>query len=82
MKKKFVDVVCLNDQLGNLKPLFIIWDNHEKIKILKILQVCQRASLKVGGSGIRYKCLLEYNRQKDLYYERGKWFLEIEDNML
>ena len=82
MKRKYVDVICLNDQAGNVKPLFLIWDNERKIPILKVKEICPRASLKVGGSGLRYTCLFDSNRIRHLYYDRGKWFVELNDNVL
>ncbi len=77
MKRKYVDVICLNDQAGNIKPLFLIWEENRKIPIIKIQEICPRASLKVGGSGLRYTCLFEGNRIRHLYYDRGKWFVEM-----
>ena len=50
MKRKYVDVICLNDQAGNVTPLFLIWNDNRKIPIIKIKEICPRASLKVGGS--------------------------------
>lgn len=82
MRKKFVDVICLNDQAGNLKPLYLIWDNLYKIPILKVKEICPRASLKVGGSGLRYTCVFDSNRVRHLYYDRGKWYVEMQDHML
>lgn len=82
MVKKFVDVICLNDQAGNVKPLFLIWDNNIKIPILKIKEICPRASLKVGGSGLRYTCVFEANKVRHLYLDRGKWYVELQDHMV
>ena len=82
MKKKYVDVICLNDQAGNIKPLYLIWDNIKKIPIIKIKEICPRASLKVGGSGLRYTCVFESNIVRHLYLDRGKWYVEVNDNML
>lgn len=82
MHKKFVDVICLNDQAGNLKPLFLIWDDLYKIPILKVKEIVPRASLKVGGSGLRYTCVFDSNRVRHLYYDRGKWYVEMQDHML
>lgn len=82
MRKKYVDVICLNDQAGNIKPLFLIWDNLYKIPILKVKEICPRASLKVGGSGLRYTCVFESNRVRHLYYDRGKWYVEMQEHMI
>lgn len=82
MKRKYVDVICLNDQAGNVKPLFLIWNDNRKIPIIKIKEICPRASLKVGGSGLRYTCVFDNNRIRHLFFDRGKWFVELQDNML
>jgi len=82
MRKKFVDVICLNDQAGNLKPLYLIWDNAIKIPIVKVKEICPRASLKVGGSGLRYTCVFEPNKVRHLYLDRGKWYVEVQDHMI
>ena len=82
MKRNYVDMICLNDQAGNIKPLYLIWDNERKIPILKVKEICPRASLKVGGSGLRYTCLFDSNRIRHLYYDRGKWYVELNDNVL
>ena len=35
MIRKYVDVICLNDKGGNIKPLFLIWDEKKRIPIKK-----------------------------------------------
>lgn len=76
MIKKFVDVICLNDKSGNIKPLYLIWDDDKKIPILKIKQMQPCVTLKVGLSGMCYTCVFEANRIRHLYYDKGKWFVE------
>ena len=82
MIRKYVDVICLNDKGGNIKPLFLIWDEKKRIPIKKVTEICPRASLKVGGSGLRYTCVFETNRIRHLYYDRSKWYVEMEDHVL
>ena len=82
MIRKYVDVICLNDKGGNMKPLYLLWDDDRKVPIKKIKEICPRASLKVGGSGLRYTCVFELNRIRHLYYDRGKWYVEMNDHML
>ena len=82
MIRKYVDVVCLNDKAGNIKPLYLIWDEGKKIPIRKVTEVCPRASLKVGGSGLRYTCIFEPNRVRHLFYDRGKWYVEMSDHVI
>lgn len=77
MRKKFVDVICLNDQYGNIKPLFLIWENNKRVPILKVKDIVPGATLKVGGTGLRYTCLFKNEQTKHLYYDRGKWYVEM-----
>jgi len=82
MIRKYVDVICMNDKSGNIRPMYLIWDDIKKVPILKIKEICPRASLKVGGSGLRYTCVFEYNRIRHLYYDRGKWYVEMNDHVV
>lgn len=77
MVRKYIDVICLNDKGGNLKPLYIIWDDYKRIPILKVTDIKPKASLKAGGSGLRYTCVFSKNKQRHLYYDRGKWYVEM-----
>ncbi len=81
MIRKYVDVICLNDKGGNIKPLYLIWGENRKVPIVRIKEVCPRASLKVGGSGLRYTCVFEANKIRHLYYDRGKWYVEMYDHV-
>jgi len=82
MIRRYVDVICLNDKAGNIKPLYLIWDENRTIPVMKVKEICPRASLKVGGSGLRYTCVFPVNRIRHLYYDRGKWFVEMNDCMV
>ena len=82
MIRKYVYVICLNDKGGNIRPLYLIWNDDQKIPIKKIKEICPRASLKVGGSGYRYTCVFEPNRIRHLYYDRGKWYVEMNDHVI
>lgn len=76
--KKFVDVVCLNEKSGQLKPLYVIWDDKVKYEIDRVIQIIPAASLKSGGMGLRYTC--RFGRTtRYLFYEEGRWFIEKPD---
>ena len=79
MTRKYVDVICLNDQQGNIKPLFLIWDNEKRIPIIKVKEICPRAALKAGGSGLRYTCVFENKQIRHLFLDRGRWFVELQE---
>lgn len=76
MEKEFIDVVCVHDRSGNVQPLFILWGDGVKYKIEKILQRCPAASLKCGGSGIRYTCQFSQGQRRYLYLSDNRWFIE------
>lgn len=75
MKKQYVDVICLHDSQGYVKPLTVIWKNGMRYAVDKIMQVVPAASLKSGGVGIRYTCRIQ-NQYRYLFLEDNKWFVE------
>lgn len=72
--KKYIEVVALINKVGDLTPLFIIWDNNIKYPIDKIIEV-RKAHSTVGGSGILYVCKIN-GQTRRLFYERYRWFIE------
>ena len=82
MVRKYIDVICLNDKRGLLKPLYIIWDENRKIPVVRIKEICFNATLRSGASGLRYTCLFEADRIRHLYYDPGKWYVEQSDHMV
>ena len=77
MTKSYVSVLVLFDELGNKIPKEI-YLNEEKYEVLKVLNVANCASLKVGGIGERYTIKIN-NVQTFLFFEKetGKWFVEL-----
>lgn len=72
--KKYVKVISLCDEDGNLTPGYIVWINGQKYKIDKVLENRQTAS-PAGGCGIRYRYLID-GRERNLFYETNRWFVE------
>ena len=75
MSKVFIDVLVKFSKSGIKTPICIIWVNGRKYSVDKVLDVAQAASLKAGGRGIRYKCLI-HGRETFLWFEDGKWFVD------
>lgn len=73
--KKYLNVICIHDHLGQIMPLYIIWDNGVKYKIDKVVQRIPAHSLKTGGAGIRYTCVIA-QQKRYLFLEENKWFIE------
>ncbi len=76
--KQFVDVICLYEKSGQIRPLYIVWDNKVKYQIDRVTQIIPAASLKSGGMGLRYTCRFG-NNMRYLFFEEGKWFIERPD---
>lgn len=75
VSKVFVEVIVKFDTEGRIVPLAIVWEDGRRFSIDKVLDVRQAASLKCGGQGIRYTCIIK-NRETYLYYEGPNWFVE------
>lgn len=73
--KRYVEVVSRTDEEGAVRPLSIGWNDGRSFTIDQILDTRQAASLKVGGTGIRY--LVRIGRTETfLWYENPRWFVE------
>lgn len=73
--KVYVDVDVHFCKDGRLIPKAIIWEDGRRYEIDKVTQVAKRASMKAGGCGIRYTCIVQ-GQQSYLFYEVDKWFVE------
>ena len=74
-KKRYVEVTSHTDEDGVVRPLSITWYDGRVFPIDKILDARQAASLKVGGTGMRY--LVRIGRIETLlWYENPRWFVE------
>lgn len=60
---------------GRIIPLMFRVGDDPAIRIDRILDVREAASLKSGGHGIRYTCEAE-NRRYYLFYSREWWLVE------
>lgn len=73
--KVYVDVDARFGKDGKLMPTAIIWEDGHRYEIDKVTQVVRRASMKAGGVGIRYTCVVN-GKQSYLFYEVDRWFVE------
>jgi hypothetical protein len=75
MRKVYVSVICEYDIDGRITPREILWPDGWKFEIDKILNIRKAASLSAGGCGIRYTVRIE-GRERHLFLEEGRWFVE------
>jgi hypothetical protein len=73
--KVYVKVEALFYPDGRLYPVAFWWENERRYSIDKVLNICRAASLKAGGVGLRYTCMI-HGQQAYLYYEEDRWFME------
>lgn len=73
--KVFVEVEARFNVEGDIVPRAIIWEDGRRFPIDKILDIRWAASLKGGGQGIRYTVKIG-GKEKYLWYEDPKWFVE------
>ena len=75
--KIFVKVRADHMLDGSVRPLMLRSEDGPIIRIDRILDVRRAASLKAGGQGIRYVCLVE-GKQLMLFYDAPYWFIEAQ----
>ncbi len=73
--KVIVPVFAMFDTEGKLTPVSFVWEDGTQYTIDKVIDVRRAASLKAGGMGIRYTCMVR-GRQTYLFLEEDRWFME------
>ena len=74
--KVYVDVIAEFTKDGRLLPKSFIWKDGHIYEIQKVKDIRRAASLKAGGVGIRYTCIVD-GLESHLYYEDNNlWFME------
>lgn len=73
--KVYVKVEAIFHPDGQLYPKAFWWESGRKYAIDRVLDICHAASLKAGGTGIRYTCMVQ-DHQTFLFYENDRWFME------
>lgn len=74
--KIYVDVTAVFSKDGILTPKSFVWEDGSVYEIQRIKDVRRAASLKAGGVGQRYTCVVD-GREVYLFYEdNNMWFME------
>lgn len=74
--KVYVDVIAEFTKDGLLNPKRFTWDDGTVYEIQKITDVRRAASLKAGGVGVRYTCIVNGQESHLFYEDFNRWFLE------
>jgi len=75
MKKVFVAVSAEFTTDGQVMPRSFTWEDGMRYDIDRILDIRPGSSLKVGGIGLRYTCIIS-GKQAYMYLDDSKWFME------
>ena len=78
-RKVFVKVLAEFDLQGKLAPRVLFWEDGRRFEIDRVLDVRRAASLKVGGSGMRYTCRIQ-GRPVYLFQDGNQWYVEGADD--
>jgi hypothetical protein len=74
-RKVFVKVTLEVDSVGQVKPLAVTWEDGRVFEVDRVTDTRRAVSLKAGGTGMRYTCLIK-NKPVYLFYEEPRWFME------
>ena len=77
--KQYISVTAIFDEDGNLLPLNVTWSDGRIFPIDKVTDIRYAASLKAGGAGIRYTCMIG-GKEKYLFLEENRWFVDANTN--
>ena len=73
--KRYVKVVSATDEDGRVTPLSVEWDDGRTYEIDQVLDARHAASLKVGGTGMRYLVRIG-SATTYLFHEDPRWYVE------
>jgi hypothetical protein len=74
-RKVYVPVTVKYDRDGFIRPLTITWEDGSVYEVAQVKDVRRAASLKAGGAGMRYTCVIG-NKETYLFLEENRWFVE------
>lgn len=73
---KYVSVIAMFNELGEVTPLSLFWENGKEFIIDKVISKKNLASTKGGGVGIRFEIKIK-NQTRFLFLHEYKWFVEL-----
>jgi len=75
-QKVYVDVVAEFTRDGILLPRQITWEDGRKYEITRIKSRKRAASMKAGGVGDKYICVVDGCEVALFYEDNNMWFME------
>ena len=76
MSKIYVDVMAEFTKDGDLIPKSLKWTDDIWYEIDRITDIRRAASLKAGGAGMRYTCIIGGKKRYLFNEDNNMWFME------
>jgi len=73
--KVYVSVKAIFHEDGRLQPISFVWEDGHEFAIDRVIDARRAASLKGGGVGMRYTCIIQ-EKQTYLFWDENRWFME------
>jgi hypothetical protein len=73
--KVYVSVKAIFHQDGRIQPISFVWEDGHEYEIDRVIDARRAASLKAGGVGVRYTCMVR-GKQTYLFSDEDRWFME------
>ena len=74
--KVYVNVTAEFTKDDRLLPKSFVWKDDHVYEIQRVTDIRRAASLRAGGAGLRYTCIVD-GKESHLYYEdNNMWFME------
>lgn len=77
--KVYVDVYVKFTKDGEMMPVGLLWGDGKLFVVDRVLDTVRAASLKAGGCGIRYTCMVRGKKVQIFYEENYRWFVTAND---
>ena len=74
-RKVFVEVILKVSAEGDVRPMFITFENGKTYEVDRLRHRCRASSRKVGGTGMRYTVEI-CRKETYLFEDEGRWFVE------
>jgi hypothetical protein len=73
--KVYVSVKAVFHQDGRVQPVSFLWEDGCEYEIDRVIDARRAASLKGGGVGMRFTCMVQ-GKQTYLFWDEDRWFME------
>ena len=79
--KIYVDVNATFTKDGMLLPKSFVWEDGVEYEISKVKDIRRAASLKAGGAGMRYTCVVDGKEVYLFYEDNNMWRNQLKQIM-